>query len=109
MRRFLVAGVNCTIKLSWPDMSGNVLDTPIIVICIHFDLDVVGLAKTDIQVLIEEVTIEGVFGILLEVSCLLNLIVDVSELGAPLFKSMILHDFLKCIFRLTLIRHSLQL
>ena len=77
-------------------------------ISFDFDLDIARLAKTDVKVLIEEGTIERILGIPLEVSHLLDLIVDVSEFTTPLLESVILHDLLERVFGLTC-RDPLQL
>ena len=89
-------------------MGGSIINASVSVIAFNFDLNIVRLAKTDVQVLIEERSIERIFSILLEVSYLLKLLVDVSEFRTPLFESFCLHHFLEGGLRLTF-RHPLQL
>lgn len=89
-------------------MGGCIVNASVRVVSLNFDLNIVRLAKTDIQVLIEERTVERIFGVLLEMSYLLNLIVDVTEFRSPLFEPVIEHHFLESGFRLAF-RHSLQL
>ena len=101
--------VNCTMN-SGAKMRRNIAHASVSVkgISFDFDLDIARLAKTDVKVLIEEGTIERIFGIPLEVSHLLDLIVDVSEFTTPLLESVILHHLLERVFGLTC-RDPLQL